>query len=63
MLLINHDLGGVPNTITTFLNLILALILDVVLTTIAHSMTNSAPKKLEFAPLVAWGTESASMYP
>ena len=40
----------------TFLKLITALIYDVVLGTMAHSVINSVPKKLEFAPLVAWET-------
>ena len=48
---------------TTFLKLISALIFDVVLTTMAHSATNSVLKNLECAPLVARGRESASMYP
>ena len=48
---------------TTFLNSISALIFNVMLTTMAHSATNSVLKDLECAPLVARGTESASMYP
>ena len=48
---------------TTFLKIITALIFDVVLTTMAHNAINSVLKKLEFAPLVAWETKPASMYP